>query len=280
MTFLDAIIQGIIQGLTEFLPVSSSGHLMLYAHITGQNESENNFLFSAILHLGTLLATCIAFRSTVLALLKECGGVCKDLFTGQLFKKGLYNPERRMLLMLCISLVVLIPFYFVKDWIEYIAQTYLLALGFFFLYTAVILFLSDKCVDGKKDASKLTWKEALTVGIFQAVALFPGVSRSGSTICSGIFVGMDRDTAIKYSFMLGIPTILAGCLVELKDASAVAVSEIPVYIVGFAVAAVVGLLAIRMVNFLVKSNHFRYFAAYTALLWIGIVGVSVYEMIR
>ncbi len=279
MSILDAIIQGIIQGLTEFLPVSSSGHLMLYAHITGQNESEHNFLFSAFLHLGTLLATCLAFRSTVWALLKELGSICKDLFKGQLFKKGLCTPERRMILMLIISLSVLVPFYFAKDWIEHIGQTYLLALGFFFLYTAVILFLSDKCVDGKKDASKLTWKEALTVGIFQAIALFPGVSRSGSTICSGIFAGMDRDTAVKYSFMLGIPTILAGCLVEIKDAENFPVAEIPQYIIGFVTAAVVGLLAIRMVNLLVKSNHFKYFAAYTALLWLGITGYSVYEMV-
>lgn len=280
MTLFDAIIQGIIQGLTEFLPVSSSGHLMLYAYITGQNESEHNFLFSAFLHLGTLLATCIAFRKTVAALAKECVSAVGDLFTGKLFQKGLCNPERRMLLMLLISLSVLVPCYFIKDTIEYIAQTYIIVLGFCFLYTAVILFLSDKCVDGQKDASKLTWKEALAVGIFQAIALFPGVSRSGSTICSGIFAGMDRDTAVKYSFMLGIPTILAGCLVEIKDAGAIAASEIPLYIVGFVVAAVVGLLAIRMVNLLVKSNHFKYFAAYTALVWLVIVVISAAGMVR
>ncbi len=280
MSILDAIIQGIIQGLTEFLPVSSSGHLMLYAYITGENDSEHNFLFSAFLHLGTLLATIIAFRGTVWALLKELGSMCKDLFTGQLFKKGLATPERRMIYMLIISLAVLVPFYFLKDWIEHIAQTYLLALGCFFLYTAVILYLSDKCVEGKKDPSKLTWKEALTVGIFQAIALFPGISRSGSTICSGLFAGMDRDTAVKYSFMLGIPTILAGCLVEIKDVESFPVAEIPQYIIGFITAAVVGLLAIRMVNLLVKSNNFKYFAFYTAALFVVIAGYSVVDFIR
>lgn len=283
MTIFDAIIQGIIQGLTEFLPVSSSGHLMLYAHIAGLTEEGNNFLFSAFLHLGTLLATCLAFRGTVAALAKEGGSMVADLFTGKLIKKGLANPERRMLVMLLISLVVLVPFYFLKDWIEYIAQTYLIALGCFFIYTAVILFLSDRCVEGKKEPKDLTWKEALTVGVFQAVALLPGVSRSGSTICSGLFAGMSRDTAVKYSFMLGIPTILAGCLVEIKDAvseNALDFSQLPAYLVGFVVAAVVGILAIRMVDLLVKSNKFKYFAAYTLVLGLVVIGFGVAELVR
>ncbi len=283
MSILDAIIQGIIQGLTEFLPVSSSGHLQLYAYLTGEPTSETGFLFSAFLHLGTLLATCIAFWSTVKALAIELWHMAKDLFTGKLIKEGLKNPERRMIIMLLISLVILIPFYFVRDYIEHIAQTYLIALGCFFLYTAVILFLSDRCVTGKKEPKDLTWKEALTVGIFQAVALFPGISRSGSTICSGLFAGMSRDTAVKYSFMLGIPTILAGCLVEIKDAvsaGAMPWNELPLYMVGFVTAAVVGILAIRMVDLLVKSNKFKYFAVYTLLLGLTVIGFGTAQLVR
>lgn len=282
MSILDAIIQGIIQGLTEFLPVSSSGHLMLYSYLSGTEQSETGFLFSAFLHLGTLLAICIAFWSTVKALVVELCSMAKDLFTGKLIKNGLHNPERRMIVMLLISLAVLVPFYFLRDWIEHVAQTYLIALGCFFLYTALILFLSDKCVTGKKEAKDLTWKEALTVGVFQAVALLPGVSRSGSTICSGLFAGMNRDTAVKYSFMLGIPTILAGCLVEIKDAISEGVmpwNELPVYLVGFVVAAVVGVLAIRMVDLLVKSNKFKYFAAYTLLLGLVVIGIGIFRMV-
>ncbi|MBQ7004018.1 MAG: undecaprenyl-diphosphate phosphatase [Oscillospiraceae bacterium] len=283
MSILDAIIQGIIQGLTEFLPVSSSGHLQLYAYVTGNPASETGFLFSAFLHLGTLLATCIAFWSTVKALAAELWHMVKDLFTGKLFKEGLANPERRMIVMLLLSLVILVPFYFLRDAIEYVAQTYLIALGCFFLYTAVILFLSDRCKKGQKEAGELTWKEALTVGVFQALALFPGISRSGSTICSGLFAGMSRDMAVKYSFMLGIPTILAGCLVEIKDAiaeRAFVPSEIPSYIVGFIVAAVVGILAIRLVDLLVKSNKFKYFAVYTLLLGLVVIGFGAAELIR
>jgi len=279
MSVLDAILQGIIQGLTEFLPVSSSGHLMLYSHITGNAGSENNFLFSAFLHLGTLLATCIAFKDTVAALFKECIAMLKDLFTGKIIKKGLGNPERRMIYMLFISLVVLVPFYFIRDFIEGIAAKYLVALGCFFLYTSFILFMSDKCKKGKKTPATMTWKEALIIGLFQAVALLPGVSRSGSTICGALFVGTNRDTAVKYSFMLGIPTILAGCLVAIKDAvdaDALPVNEIPVYMIGFAVAAVVGIAAIKLVDLLVKNNKFKYFAAYTLLLGLVVIGFGIF----
>ena len=279
MSVIDAIVQGIIQGLTEFLPVSSSGHLMLYAHLTGQAQESDQFLFSAFLHLGTLLAVCIAFKSTVVALAREGGAMVRDLFTGRLLKAGLGNPQRRMLYMMLLSLVVLVPFYFIRDFIEGVAAKYIIALGCFFLYTSVILFLSDRCVKGAKGPGQITWKDALIVGLFQAVALLPGVSRSGSTICSGLFAGFDRDTAVKYSFMLGIPTILAGCLVEIKDAAgagALPWNEMPVYLVGFVVAAVVGIGAIRLVDLLVKSNKFKYFAVYTALLGLGVVGYGIF----
>lgn len=280
MSILDAILQGIIQGLTEFLPVSSSGHLMLYAHISGNAGSENNFLFSAFLHLGTLLAVCIAFWPTVKALAKEGGAVVADLFRGQLFKKGLANPERRMLYMMVLSLVVLVPFYFARDFIENTAQKYLIALGCFFLYTSVILFFSDRVRAEKtvKTAGEITWKDALIIGLFQALALFPGISRSGSTICSALFVGFNRDTAVKYSFMLGIPTILAGCLVEIKDAvdaDALPMEQMPMFLVGFVVAAVVGVLAIKMVDLLVKNNKFKYFAVYTLIVGLVVIGFGV-----
>lgn len=279
MGIFDAIIQGIIQGLTEFLPVSSSGHLALYQHYFGESESSGLF-FSAILHLGTLLATFIAFRKDIIALLKEAGSMIADLFKGKLFKTKM-NPERRMIVMLIISCLVLVPCIPLKDTIEMVSTTYMIALGCLFLYTSLILFLSDKCVKGTKTAGDITWKNALTVGIFQAIALFPGVSRSGSTISGGLFSGFTRDTAVKYSFILGMPTILAGCLLEFKDAISESEqfgSVLP-YIVGFAVSAVVGICAIKMVNWLVKSNKFTIFSIYTLLLGLTIIGYEVYQKI-
>lgn len=280
MDFLDAVIQGIIQGLTEFLPISSSGHLALYQYYFGKSEESSGLFFSAILHLGTLLATILAFRKEILALIKELGSMFGDLFKGKLFKTPM-NPERRMIVMLIVSCFVLVPFIPIKDFIEKISTTYMLVLGCLFIYTSIILFLSDRCVKGKKTEGDITLKNALTVGIFQAIALFPGVSRSGSTISSGLFCGFSRELAVRYSFILGIPTILAGCLLEVKDAleASEGMGNIGVYAVGFIVSAVVGVCAIKMVNWIVKSNKFTIFSIYTLLLGLGIIGYEVFQRV-
>lgn len=278
MTLIDAVIQAVIQGLTEFLPVSSSGHISLYQHFTG-NNGEGALLFSAILHLGTLIAVFIAFRDTIWALLKEFVSLVKDLFTGK-FKWSTMNGERRMIIMLVISLLLLLPFYVFKDVFEGIAQDNdILIEGFCFIYTSVILMLSDKKCNGDKLPENITVKDSVIVGIFQGFALLPGVSRSGSTICGGLFSGFSRDTAVKYSFILGIPAILGGCILEIKDAvemNTVDVELLP-FIVGMIVAAVVGILAIKMVSWLVNSKKFKIFAYYTFILGIVVISIAIFE---
>lgn len=280
MEFLDAVIQGIIQGLTEFLPVSSSGHLALYQHYFGKSENSSGLFFSAILHLGTLLATFLAFRTEIWALIKEFFSMIGDLFKGKLFKTKM-NPERRMIVMLILSCLVLVPFVPLKSTIEMVSEKYMIILGCLFLYTSVILYLSDRCTKGKKSEADITPKNALTVGLFQAIALFPGVSRSGSTISSGLFCGFSREFAVRYSFILGIPTILAGCLLEVKDAvdSSESMGNFAVYAVGFVVSAIVGICAIKMVNWIVKSDKFTIFSIYTLLLGLGIIGYEVFKRI-
>lgn len=280
MEFLDAVIQGIIQGLTEFLPVSSSGHLALYQHYFGKSEDSSGLFFSAILHLGTLLATFLAFRTEIWALIKEFFSMIGDLFKGKLFKTKM-NPERRMIVMLILSCLVLVPFVPLKSTIEMVSEKYMIVLGCLFLYTSVILYLSDRCTKGKKSEADITPKNALTVGLFQAIALFPGVSRSGSTISSGLFCGFSREFAVRYSFILGIPTILAGCLLEVKDAvdASESMGNFAVYAVGFVVSAIVGICAIKMVNWIVKSDKFTIFSIYTLLLGLGIIGYEVFTRI-
>jgi undecaprenyl-diphosphatase len=154
--------------------------------------------------------------------------------------------------------------------------------GFCFLYTALILFLADKCVKGRKEKENIKLGNALTVGIFQGVALMPGISRSGSTISGGLFSGFSRQLAVSYSFILGIPAILGGCLMEVKDASdsgqlKLTKSDMLPYICGFVVAAIVGVLAIKMVSWLVKTNKFKIFSIYTALLGLAVIGISLFE---
>ena len=278
MNIFEAIMQGIIQGLTEFLPVSSSGHLSLYQHFTG-NSGEGALLFSAVLHLGTLFAVFTAFLKTIWELIIELGFMIKDIFTGK-FKWKEMNPPRRAIIMMIISLLMLIPFYIFKDFFEGVSEdSDIIVEGICFLYTATILFLSDRCVKGNKKFGDITVKNAVTVGAFQGVALLPGVSRSGSTISGGLFCGFERETAVQYSFILGIPAILGGCLLQVKDAVDQKAMDIePLnFAVGFIVSAIVGICAIKMVNWLVKSDKFKIFAVYTLILGVVVIGIGIFE---
>ncbi len=278
MNIFEAAIQGIIQGLTEFLPVSSSGHLSLYQHFTG-NSGEGALLFSAVLHLGTLAAVIIAFKKTISKMIIEFFGIIRNIFTGKFSFKNL-EPSGRGVIMMFISLIMLLPFYIFKDHFENIAEdTDIIVEGICFIFTAVILFLSDRCVNGHKDFGEITVKNAVTVGIFQGIALLPGVSRSGSTISGGLFCGFKKETAVEYSFILGIPAIAGGCILEAKDAfdkGTVAIEPVN-FAVGFLVSAAVGICAIKAVKLLMKSNKFIVFSIYTLLVGAAAIIIGVTE---
>lgn len=278
MSYLSAVLQAIIQGLTEFLPVSSSGHLSLYQHFTG-NSGEGALMFSAILHLGTLLAVVVCFRKQLLKLLLEAFKMIKDIFTGKFTLKNL-EPQRRLLLMFVVSTAVLIPFYIFKDFFESFSEdASIFAEGLCFLYTSALLFMADRS-GGDKTITDVSTKDALCIGFFQSIALLPGVSRSGSTISAGLFSGLKKSEAVSYSFILGIPAILGGCLVEVKDGLS---QNLDVgfgkYLVGFIVAAVVGFAAIKLVNLLMKTDKYKIFAIYTAVLGVAVIIISIVEMI-
>ncbi len=279
MNILSAILQAIIQGLTEFLPVSSSGHLSIYQHFTG-NSGEGALMFSAILHLGTLVAVFACFWQQIFALIVEFFAMIKDIFTGKFSFKNM-EPARRVIFMFIISTAVLIPFYIFKDFFESFSEdASIFAEGICFLYTAAILFMADRTEKGTKEITDVKAKDAATIGFFQAIALLPGVSRSGSTISAGIFSGLKREEAVSYSFILGIPAILGGCLVEVKDGLSSEVSAgVLNCIVGFVVAAAVGLLAIKLVQWLMKSDKFKIFYIYTFILGIVVLGFAIAEMI-
>ena len=279
MNIFVVIFQAIVQGLSEFLPISSSGHLSLVQHFTGV-QGDEAVLLTVMLHMGTLIAVIIAFHRLIWDLLQEFGRTVRDIFTGKFHWKGM-NPERRMIFMLIISCAMLLPFYIFKDFFTTVASDNDIVLeGFCFLYTAAILYLSDRCVNGQKTYGNIRVSDAVRVGIFQGFALLPGVSRSGSTIAGGLFSGFKRETAVQYSFVLGIPPILLGGLLELKDYDP-AVGSVSVFalIVGFVVAAVVGFLAIKVVSWLIRSDKFKYFAYYTALLGIVTLLIGTVEHI-
>ncbi len=283
MTILEAILQGIVQGLTEFLPVSSSGHLSLFQHFFGL-DGENAVTMTIILHLGTLVAVFVAFWDKIKKLIVEAFHLLGDLFTGK-FKWKTMNPERRMIMMIIVSILPLLGFYIFKDFFDGLASDDdIIVEGFAFLYTSALLFCSTRI---KKDdsyaAGETTVKNAITIGIFQGIALTPGISRSGSTICSALFTGMKREDAVEYSFILGIPVILAGAFVKLFDLTDSAAEELKANLVplaiSFVISAIAGYLAIRLIKAMVVNDKFRIFAWYTLVLGIVVISIGLYENI-
>lgn len=278
MTVLEGILQGILQGLTEFLPVSSSGHLSLFQHFTGLN-GDSAVTMTIVFHLGTLAAVFVAFWTKIKALITEAFRFLGDIFTGK-FKWKTMNPERRMIMMIIISILPLFGFYIFRDFFERLeSDADILVEGCAFLYTSALLFLSTKKGSGNKTAGETTVPAALTVGIFQGIALVPGISRSGSTISAALFTGMKREDAVEYSFILGIPVILAGALVKLTEVGGEELSaDLLPLLAGFVTSAAAGYFAIRLIKLLVVNDKFRVFAWYTLFLGIAVIAVAVYEM--
>ncbi len=279
MSYLNSILQGLIQGFTEFLPVSSSGHLSLFQHFTGVS-SESSVVFSIMLHLATLGAVIIAFHKTVWKLIIEFFSMIGDIFTLKIGKKHI-TKSRKMLYMLmlsCVPLLFILPF---KDFVMSISSdNSILAEGIFFLITTGILFVADKCIKGNKNCGDVTPKDSIVIGVAQCIATLPGVSRSGSTISAGLLTGLKREAAVAYSFILGMPTILAAALLEIKDivSGNVAVDiEMMPAIVGMIVALISGVCAIKLVNYIVKTDKFKIFAIYTLILGTVTIATVIIE---
>jgi len=279
MSILSAFFQAIIQGLTEFLPVSSSGHLALVQHFTGVNPEDATFL-SAVMHLGTLVAVFIAFRKLIWNLIIEFMKLIKDIFIVKFSLKEM-NEYRRMIVMLFVSLIPLLLVLPFKSYYDVIVSKGNLAfLGLCFLITSILLYISDKCIKGTKTAKDMKYKDALSIGIMQGVSILPGISRSGSTVATSLICGLSKKFAIQFSFILGIPAILGGGLIEIKSAFETKANiEILPLIIAFIVSALTGLFAIKLIAWIIKSDKFRLFAYYTLVLGAITIGISIFEMI-
>ncbi|MBR3953268.1 MAG: undecaprenyl-diphosphate phosphatase [Oscillospiraceae bacterium] len=280
MSIFDAVIQGIIQGLTEFLPVSSSGHLSIYQHFTG-NSGEAAGIYSILLHLGTLLAVMIAFWGEILDMIKEFFAMAKEIFTGKFDKENM-SGSRRMIFLLIIGLLPLCFFYFISDFYNSLStDNDIIVEGLCFLLTAVLLIVSGKCVkSGGTTAENMSWKQALGMGIAQGIAPLPGLSRSGSTISTGLILGVSREQAVAFSFIMGVPAVLAANILEVPAAitGEVEINWIAA-LIGMAVSLIVGLAAIKTVKLLVKNDKFTKFAWYLIPLGIIIIAAGIFERI-
>lgn len=265
MSWIEAILLGIVQGLTEFLPVSSSGHLAIGKALFGIETADLSF--EVIVHAATVLATIVVFWKDILALLQ---GLFK-------FK---FNAETRYICLILLSMIpVFIVGMFFKDQVESIFGSGLLVVGFALLVTAFLLFLSEtlevrRAVQAGNDGGqagnggqKMTWKSALWMGLAQAVAVIPGLSRSGSTIATGLICGVKKEEVTRFSFLMVLIPILGEAFLDVVggDFAQSSVGVLPL-ILGFLAAFVSGLFACRVMIAMVKKARLRWFALYCAIV--------------
>lgn len=271
MSLAEALIQGLVQGITEMLPISSSGHLSLFRYFFGSNDSGSLF-FSVVLHLGTITAVVAVFWERIKELIIEAFRVLRDIFTGK-FRFGDMDEKRRMLMMLITASLPLAVFYLFRDFVERIStDDDIIVEGICFLITAVMLFLFSRKKDGLLNAADMTVKDALIIGIAQGAAIMPGISRSGSTISAGALRGYSKDFVVAFSFILGIPAVLGAASVETLHAVKTETIGEPVMLaVGFITSALAGFIAIKLIIRLIKTGRFAIFAYY--LFAIGAVSV-------
>ncbi len=267
---------GIVQGIAEFLPVSSSGHLAIFQNLL-HIDTETGLLFDVLLHLGTLLAIFVVFWRDIWRLIVEFFGIIADFF------RRFSDPDlivlssgyRKFVLLIIVSSIpTAILGYVGRDFVEY-ASTTLLIPGIGLLITSFLLFICDRIGDGRKGIKKISYLNAFEIGMVQGVATLPGISRSGATIAACLMLGVKKETAVKYSFIMSIPAVLGAVLLELKDAfgTKIPVGTMVSYIVGMIVAAVVGYFAIRFMIGVVRRKKYIYFSIYCLVIGtIAIIG--------
>lgn len=276
MTLVQSILMGLIQGLTEFLPVSSSGHLAIFKILFDVN-TETGILFDVLLHVGTLIAVCVVYYKDILHLIVELIYMIVDILfnakelllklirkTDPEYRRMINNSYRKFVLLIIVATIPTgIIGYIGADLVEACSE-FLMIPGFCLLITAVLLFISDRIPDGDKKPRQITKTNAFVIGICQGLATMPGISRSGTTIAACVISGFDRKFAVKYSFILSIPAILGALVLQLKDIGEVtlAAGEMRNYMIGMIVAAVVGYVCIKTLLVIVKKKKFTYFGFY------------------
>ena len=272
MTALEAIVLGIIQGLTEFLPVSSSGHLVLLQKIFGMKHAE--LFFDVAVHLGTLVAVIIVFRLEIKKIITALVKLIS--LTGpkeNILQKVEADPQLKMALLIVIGSIptAIMGFLFAGIADRLFASG--MITGLMLIVTGLILWLSRQTQANKDQArsDRLTRKNAFIIGIVQGLAIIPGISRSGSTISVGLLLGIDRETAARYSFLLSIPAIIGAGLLGLKDGLLQTDLAIGTALLGAFTAALVGYAALKSLLQVVKKGHLHVFAPYCWL--VGILAV-------
>ena len=264
MDILQGIIIGIVQGLTEFLPVSSSAHLVFIQNILGV---ESSLAFDTFLHLGTLIAVVWFFRYDIYRMLKSWWLSLGDIVQGR-FREGFYDdPYKRLAWYVILATIpVGIVGVLFEDSVDALFSGALYVPAFFLFVTGTILYLSQRMPSGNINYNNISKKEALFMGLGQACAILPGLSRSGTTIAAGLTIGLDKEFAAKFSFILSIPAILGAFLLQAKDiGSAMDANFLPVML-GFVASIIAGYMAIKWMLDLIQNRNLDIFSYYCWLM--------------
>lgn len=260
MDFLSAILLGLVQGLTEFLPVSSSGHLVIIQSMMS-NFSQPGILYDTLLHFATLCAILLFFRRRV--------GLLFQAFFGIFLRRYnvVYYENKRFLWGIIIASIPTgaIGLY-LEQWSETLFSSTTLV-GYSLIMTSILLILSDR-MTGEQQVSGIS---AFFIGVVQGLAVIPGISRSGSTIAAGLFFGLKREEIAEFSFLMSVPAVLGATLLQINKASAVPAGELSVYLAGMFASFASGLLAIGVMMALVRNASLKFFALYCLI--VGIISV-------
>ena len=258
MDYLDSLILGIIQGLTEFLPVSSSGHLELGKSLLGDNSlPKESMIFTVVLHFATALSTIVVFRKDIIEIIKE-------------LLKFEWNSNTQFIFKIIISMLpaALIGVFFETE-LESLFSNNIVLVGAMLIITGLLLLLADRAQNTSKNVS---FKNAFTVGVAQALAILPGISRSGATISTAVLLGIDKTKAARFSFLMVIPLIFGKIFKDIFSGElSYENAQITSLGIGFITAFVSGLLACTWMIRLVKNSQLKYFAYYCAM--VGIIAI-------
>ena len=297
MSLLKAIFLGIVQGVTEFLPVSSSGHLALFEKLFGLKEA--GLSFNVFLHLGTLIAVVAVYWRDISKLVIEGIGLLSDavrnlsmwvpyMVATYAKKQEVQKPKyyriiksayRKFAMLVIVSTIPTgIIGLLGKELVGYASDT-LIVPGICLIITAILLFMSDQLPDGDKTPKKTNFLHAIFIGTCQGIATLPGLSRSGVTITAGEMCGLKREFAVKYSFIMSIPAILGAMLIDAPEMKRdIAFTSPAYYVIGAIVSAVVGYICIKTMIIIVRKKNFKYFAYYCAT--IGMIAVIASFIIK
>ena len=261
---IQAMVLGAIQGLTEFLPVSSSGHLVLFQHLFGLKEAE--LFFDISVHVGTLGAVIIFFRKEIAAIFLSLFQAITRLAKKEISLKNVWrDPELKLALLIVVgsvpTAIIGLLFHRISD--QLFSSVFLV--GITLIVTGAILW-GTRWINGQgREIPGFTVSNAFVIGVVQGLAILPGISRSGSTIAAGLYLGLDRGVAARFSFLLSIPAIVGAEILSLKDMGLVLIPD-TVTLMGTAVAFVVGYLSLAMLMYVVKRGRMHLFAPYCWLV--------------